>query len=63
MARPRFAGEALQGVREQPLEVKFSDNKKLNNPEIGLIQEPSSIRARQTPGGDFEPTQTEKQLS
>jgi len=63
MARPRFAGEALQGVREQPLEVKFSDDKKLNNPQMGLIRERSSIQARQNPGGDFEPTQTEKQLS
>ncbi len=63
MGRPRFAGEALAGVREQPLEVSFANKKKLDNPQMGLIRERSSIQARQTPGGDFEPTQTEKQLS
>ena len=58
--RTRFAGDKLQGVREQPLEVTFGRKSDLNNPQMGLIRERSSIQSRQNPGGTFESTQTEK---
>ena len=54
--RPRFAGEALRNVAEQPYETRFSRKRGLDNPQMGLIKNPAAVRAEQTPGGDLEPT-------
>ena len=48
MGRPRFAGEALQSEDA------------LNNPQMGMIKDRSSIQGNQEPGGNFVSTRTEK---
>ena len=60
MARPRFAGEALQS---QTTEVSVGSKKALNNPLMGLIKDRVSIRNSLSQDPDFEGIQTEKLLS
>lgn len=60
MARPRFAGEALESL---PTEVSVGSKKALNNPLMGLIKDRVSIRNSISQGADFEGVQTEKLLS
>lgn len=52
-----------QGFQEKIMpQMRFAGEAILDNPQLGRLRDKSSIRASQTPGGDFEATQTEKQL-